>query len=170
VLLTSDGIVSFYSYSSNKDWKLQCDIDLEDHIFSTSTLDITGDGEDEVVACSWDGVTFIFNHRREVVKFDLGNGVRGFCTGQYSFTGEKGKTEPCFIYVTLEGHVWVYYDIKLHHLSATSTTQETSEIMTEFPDLLNYVERVSEGASSDPSFVYSLLYHLPTTVKDFKPL
>ena len=57
---------------------------VEDQIFALGVADVTGDGEQEVIACSWDGMTYIFNYKKELVKFHFGNPVCAFCVGKSS--------------------------------------------------------------------------------------
>ena len=42
---------------------------------------LQGNGTEEVVACSWDGQTYIVNLNREVVRFQFGDNVAAFCAG-----------------------------------------------------------------------------------------
>ena len=41
-----------------------------------------GDGMEEVVACSWDGHTYIANLKKEVVRFVFPENVAAFCAGK----------------------------------------------------------------------------------------
>lgn len=36
---------------------------------------------EEVVACAWDGQTYIIDHNRTVVRFQVDENVRAFCAG-----------------------------------------------------------------------------------------
>lgn len=40
-----------------------------------------GNGHEEVVACAWDGQTYIIDHNRTVVRFQVDENVRAFCAG-----------------------------------------------------------------------------------------
>ena len=41
-----------------------------------------GDGSEEVVACSWDGQTYLVNYKRDVVRFQFPEKVAAFCAGE----------------------------------------------------------------------------------------
>ena len=41
-----------------------------------------GDGTEEVIACSWDGQTYLVNLTKEVVRFQFREDVAAFCAGQ----------------------------------------------------------------------------------------
>ena len=40
-----------------------------------------GNGREEVVACAWDGQTYIIDHNRTVVRFQVDENIRAFCAG-----------------------------------------------------------------------------------------
>lgn len=42
---------------------------------------LQGDGREEVVACAWDGQTYIIDHNRTVVRFQFDENVNAFCAG-----------------------------------------------------------------------------------------
>lgn len=44
-----------------------------------------GDGREEVVACAWDGQTYIIDHTRTVVRFQFDENVNAFCAGETFF-------------------------------------------------------------------------------------
>ena len=50
----------------------------------TVFLDVCGqgNGQEEVVCCSWDGQTYIVNHSREVVRYHFKENVAAFTTGE----------------------------------------------------------------------------------------
>lgn len=43
---------------------------------------LQGDGREEVVACAWDGQTYIIDHNRMVVRFQFDENVNAFCAGE----------------------------------------------------------------------------------------
>ena len=53
--------------------------------------DIDSDRTEEVVACSWDGLTFFVDHHKNFVvyKFEESVNIRAFCVGKYSLVGRK---------------------------------------------------------------------------------
>lgn len=78
------------------------------HWFAMSKLDVTKDGDDEIVLCSMEGMTYIIDKQRDIVSFNFNNSVAAFCAGYY---GVNGKSSPCFCYVTLSGKIHLYYDV-----------------------------------------------------------
>ena len=40
-----------------------------------------GDGTEEVLACSWDGQTYIINLNKDMVRFQFKENVAAFCAG-----------------------------------------------------------------------------------------
>ena len=52
-------------------------------------LDVTGDGTEEVVVCSWDGQTYIVNLDKDVVRFQFREHVAAFYAGFYSLNKEN---------------------------------------------------------------------------------
>lgn len=45
-------------------------------------VSVQGDGREEVVACAWDGQTYIIDHNRTVVRFQFDENVNAFCAGE----------------------------------------------------------------------------------------
>ena len=43
-----------------------------------------GSGSDEVVGCAWDGMTYIVDQQRNVVKYHVGENICAFCAGELS--------------------------------------------------------------------------------------
>jgi hypothetical protein len=62
-------------------WELQVDYEL----FSLQLMDMTGDGNDELIACSWDGMTYIVDQLQNVVKFKFEESVCAFTAGKCFF-------------------------------------------------------------------------------------
>ena len=50
--------------------------------FWVSVIKYQGDGTEEVVACSWDGQTYIVNLLKEVVRFHFRENVAAFYAGE----------------------------------------------------------------------------------------
>ncbi|XP_076658146.1 KICSTOR complex protein ITFG2 isoform X2 [Halictus rubicundus] len=88
-------------------WSMQVD-----HlIFALCRLDVTGDGSDEIVACAWDGQTYILDQQRNSVRFQFEEPVRAFCTGNYNVS--PGVSSPCLVYNTFNNKIFLYYDVTL---------------------------------------------------------
>nr|CAD7257567.1 unnamed protein product [Timema shepardi] len=81
-------------------WSMQVDHQL----FALTKLDVTGDGTEEIVACSWDGQTYILDQEKRSVRFQLEESVRSFCSGYYALDPSK-EAAPCFIYTTFSNKV-----------------------------------------------------------------
>ena len=47
---------------------------------------LQGSGGDEIVGCAWDGMTYIVDQKRNVVKFNFGENVCAFCAGGQLYT------------------------------------------------------------------------------------
>lgn len=88
-------------------WAMQVD----HQIFALCRLDVTGDGSDEIVACAWDGQTYILDHQQNSVRFHFEEPVRAFCTGIYNVS--PGISTPCLVYNTFNNKIFLYYDVTL---------------------------------------------------------
>lgn len=88
-------------------WAMQVD----HQIFALCRLDVTGNGSDEIVACAWDGQTYILDQQRNSVRFQFEEPVRAFCSGDYNVT--PGSSTPCLVYNTFQNKIVLYYDVKL---------------------------------------------------------
>lgn len=88
-------------------WSMQVD----HQIFALCRLDVTGDGSDEIVACAWDGQTYILDQQRNSVRFQFEEPVRAFCTGNYNVT--PGNSTPCVVYNSFNNKIFLYYDVTL---------------------------------------------------------
>ncbi|XP_063995867.1 KICSTOR complex protein ITFG2-like isoform X3 [Diachasmimorpha longicaudata] len=75
-------------------WAMQVD----HQIFALCRLDVTADGADEIVVCTWDGQTYILDQDKNSVRFQFEEPVRSFCTGNYSLT--PGGSSPSLVYIT----------------------------------------------------------------------
>lgn len=51
-------------------------------LFTLYCVFLQGDGREEVVACAWDGQTYIIDHNRSVVRFQFDENVNAFCAGE----------------------------------------------------------------------------------------
>lgn len=77
-----------------------------------SKLDVTKDGDDEIVLCSMDGMTYIIDKNRDIVSYNFNEYVAAFCAGYYGINGDVNKyASPCVCYVTLSGKIYLYYDL-----------------------------------------------------------
>lgn len=76
---------------------------VDHHLFAICRLDVTGDGADEIIACAWDGQTYILDQNQNCVRFQFEEPVMAFCTGLYN--AEQTTAVPCFIYKTFNNKV-----------------------------------------------------------------
>lgn len=84
---------------------------VDHQIFALRRLDVTGDGADEIVACTWDGHTYILDQQKRSVRFQFEEPVRAFTTGNYSV--KPGSSTPCLVYNTFRNKMFLYYDVVL---------------------------------------------------------
>ena len=76
-----------------------------------SRLDVTGDGLEEVVTCSWDGQTYIISQDRQAVRFMFEESVSAFTAGLYSLT--PGHNSPALVYVGFNNKIQVQTPLKM---------------------------------------------------------
>ncbi|KAG8287758.1 Mitochondrial inner membrane protease subunit 2 [Homalodisca vitripennis] len=72
---------------------------VDHQLFALSKLVVIGDGRDEIIACSWNGQTYILDQDKHSVRFHLEEPVSTFCAGLYTLKSGAAPS-PCFIYVT----------------------------------------------------------------------
>ena len=90
-----------------------------DHqFFSLSILDLTGDGNDEIITCAWDGKTYIFDQLGNCVEFHFEERVAAFAAARYSLS--RGNPIPCLIFLTFTDHLYIYYNIPLNSIPTSS--------------------------------------------------
>lgn len=76
---------------------------VDHQIFALCRLDVTNDGSDEIIACAWDGQTYILDQQRNSVRFQFEEPVRAFCTGYYNVV--QRTPTPCLVYNTFNNKV-----------------------------------------------------------------
>lgn len=67
---------------------------------------------DNIVVCSWDGTTHIYDVEGNSLRFVFGHSIRAFAAGKYRIT-ESEEPSTCFIYLTFHGKIVIYYNIKI---------------------------------------------------------
>ncbi|OXU24895.1 hypothetical protein TSAR_010638 [Trichomalopsis sarcophagae] len=112
------------SWSNSKSYALATldgtimSMQVDHHISALCPLDVTGDGADEIIACTWDGQTYILDQQRNSVRFQFEEPVRAFCAGMYSvFPRSKS---PCLVYNNFFNKIFLYYDVSLPSMVATA--------------------------------------------------
>ena len=78
---------------------------VDHQLMCLSKLDVTGDGLEEVVACSWDGQTYIISQDRQAVRFQFEENVSTFAAGKFSVS--PGVTRPALVYLTFNNKIQV---------------------------------------------------------------
>ncbi|XP_059170642.1 KICSTOR complex protein ITFG2-like [Physella acuta] len=126
-------------------WSLQVD----HYLFALAKLDVTGNGQEEVVCCSWSGQTYIANHSKEIVRYQFPDSVAAFCAGYFSL--QEGSNAPCFVYATFNNKIYIYPNIKLPRVESTNLLQvmsrkkETHELLEKLnidPDNVDSVRKL----------------------------
>jgi len=112
-ILTLDGTLLLVddNCGSSPEGSIMWNLMVDHQLMCLSKLDVTGNGYQEVIACSWDGQTYIVSQEREGVKFQFEENVSTFVAGQ--FTLSDGATVPVLVYVTFSGKIQVYHNITL---------------------------------------------------------
>ncbi|XP_036813235.1 KICSTOR complex protein ITFG2-like [Oncorhynchus mykiss] len=120
--------------------QLKWSVQVDHQLFALQKLDITGDGREEVVACAWDGQTYIIDHNRMVVRFQFDENVNAFCAGQY--TCKDGKNSPCLVYVSFNHKIYVYWRVELERMEPTHLLR----VLEERPEFKARLEQLGVGA------------------------
>ncbi|XP_010157864.1 PREDICTED: integrin-alpha FG-GAP repeat-containing protein 2, partial [Eurypyga helias] len=113
-LCTLDGTLKLMEGADKLLWSVQVDHQL----FAVEKLDVTGNGHEEVIACAWDGQTYIINHNRTVARFQADENVSAFCAGLYACKG--GSNSPCLVYVGFNQKIYIYWDVQLERMESTN--------------------------------------------------
>ena len=116
MLCTQDGYLIFMNGRRH-----HCSIRVDQgnyNLFAVSKLDVTQDGSQQVALCSWNGNTYIVDHRRNVLQFKFEENVVAFCAGCYAFTA--GKNLPALVYVTSSNRIFIYYNASVSLMTPTN--------------------------------------------------
>ncbi|XP_033079106.1 KICSTOR complex protein ITFG2 isoform X2 [Trachypithecus francoisi] len=116
-LCTLDGTLKLMEEMEEAD-KLLWSVQVDHQLFALEKLDVTGNGHEEVVACAWDGQTYIIDHNRTVVRFQVDENIRAFCAGLYAC--KEGRNSPCLVYVTFNQKIYVYWEVQLERMESTN--------------------------------------------------
>uniref|UniRef100_A0A3Q1B0F1 Integrin alpha FG-GAP repeat containing 2 n=1 Tax=Amphiprion ocellaris TaxID=80972 RepID=A0A3Q1B0F1_AMPOC len=134
-LCTLDGTLKLMDSSEQLLWSVQVDHQL----FALQKLDVTGDGREEVVACAWDGQTYIIDHNRTVVRFQFDENVNAFCAGQY--TCKEGRNSPCLVYVSFNHKIYIYWKVELERMESTNLLR----VLEEKPEFRSHLKELGVG-------------------------
>ncbi|XP_030070608.1 KICSTOR complex protein ITFG2 isoform X2 [Microcaecilia unicolor] len=132
-LCTLDGTLKLMEGTGELLWSMKVDHQL----FALEKLDVTDNGQEEVVACAWDGQTYIIDHNRTVVRFQVDENVNAFCAGLYACKGNQNS--PCLIYVSFNHKIYIYWDVKLERMESTNLVKilETNQMYRDLLKQLN---------------------------------
>jgi len=89
-----------------QDW-----VPSEHRWFSMAKFDVTNDGDDEIVLCSMNGMTYMIDKIRNIVSYNFNENVAAFCAGPYGPTETNNVSNNCLCYVTLSGKIHIYYNV-----------------------------------------------------------
>ncbi|XP_004596394.2 KICSTOR complex protein ITFG2 isoform X1 [Ochotona princeps] len=151
-LCTLDGTLKLMEEADKLLWSVQVDHQL----FALEKLDVTGNGHEEVVACAWDGQTYIIDHNRTVVRFQVDENIRAFCAGLYAC--KEGRNSPCLVYVTFNQKIYVYWEVQLERMESTNLLK-LLEAEPEFRDLLQELGTDPDDLPATRALLQQTLYH-----------
>lgn len=83
-------------------------IQVDQQLFALNKMDVTGDGNVELIACSWEGHTYILDQYKNAIRFQTQDPVADFCAGLYKLDMTK-EAVPCLIYATFNNTVCLLY-------------------------------------------------------------
>ncbi|XP_018407899.1 PREDICTED: integrin-alpha FG-GAP repeat-containing protein 2 [Nanorana parkeri] len=150
-LCTLDGTLKLMQGSDRLLWSVQVDHQL----FALEKLDVTGNGQEEVVACAWDGQTYIIDHNRTVLRFQVEENVSAFCAGLYACRG--GQNSPCLVYVGFNQKVYVYWSVMLERIESSNVLRVLEE-NEEFTSILKELHVDASDTSSVRELIHETLY------------
>eukprot|EP00111_Clytia_hemisphaerica_P006848 TCONS_00019798-protein len=113
--------------------------------FAMSKVDVTNDGDDEIVLCDLNGMTYIIDKERNIVSYNFNENVAAFCAGYY---GNKGRSTPCLCYVTLSGKIHLYYDVWIDAIKVRCVHAALIEKIKRKPEL-HYLLELLRGESGE---------------------
>ncbi|XP_063550637.1 KICSTOR complex protein ITFG2 isoform X4 [Gorilla gorilla gorilla] len=115
-----------------------------------------GNGHEEVVACAWDGQTYIIDHNRTVVRFQVDENIRAFCAGLYAC--KEGRNSPCLVYVTFNQKIYVYWEVQLERMESTNLVK-LLETKPEYHSLLQELGVDPDDLPVTRALLHQTLYH-----------
>ncbi|XP_062990479.1 KICSTOR complex protein ITFG2 isoform X2 [Elgaria multicarinata webbii] len=150
-LCTLDGTLKLMEGADKLLWSVQVDHQL----FALEKLDVTGNGHEEVIACAWDGQTYIIDHSRTVARFQVDENVSAFCAGLYACKG--GCNSPCLVYVSFNQKIYIYWDVQLERMESTNLLK-ILERNSEYRDLLFQLDVVEDDVPAVKDLIHKTLY------------
>ncbi|XP_060102152.1 KICSTOR complex protein ITFG2 [Heteronotia binoei] len=150
-LCTLDGTLKLMERADKLLWSVQVDHQL----FALEKLDVTGNGQEEVIACAWDGQTYIIDHSRTVARFQVDENVSAFCAGLYACKG--GRNSPCLVYVSFNQKIYIYWDVQLERMESTNLLK-ILESNSEYTELLQQLGVAGADVSAVKDLIHKTLY------------
>ncbi|NXY46275.1 ITFG2 protein, partial [Ceuthmochares aereus] len=135
--------------------KLLWSVQVDHQLFALEKLDITGNGHEEVIACAWDGQTYIIDHNRTVARFQADENVSAFCAGLYACKG--GSNNPCLVYVSFNQKIYIYWDVQLERMESTNLLK-ILDCDPEFGSLLQQLGVERDDVSAVKDLIHRTLY------------
>ena len=100
---------------------------LDHPIFSLKAVDVTNNGCDEILACCWDGMVFIVDHNRNIIKFLYPESICAFTSGNIHKNSENPK--PCFVFAEFSEKIAIYFDLNVSSLERKSFLSEIDPVL-----------------------------------------
>ncbi|KAK3885870.1 hypothetical protein Pcinc_009932 [Petrolisthes cinctipes] len=132
--------------------RIQWNLQVDHQLFAVCALDVTGDGRDEVVACAWDGNTYIVCEGTDCVRFTFHQPVSAFTAGHY---GIKERQVTCLVYVSFGTRVWVYHDLSV----APVVTRTLTDILQQYPRYHALLQRLPHSLHQSHPIALRHLHH-----------
>ena len=85
-----------------------------------------------------------------IVNFKLGQDISAFCAGSYSRA--PGESSPCLVYVTFNGRIRLYWNVKLSGLGTKNFNDTVVCRLDEFdmdPSFRDYIEDADGSLDND---------------------
>lgn len=113
------------------------------NFFAAGKLHLRSTGSDVIVACAWDGTTYIVDHLQNVVKHHFHEDVCAFTTGMYG--NSEGKNVPCLVYTTFSRRIYIFCDVDLETMTTSNALEYLeSEECRDDPDIQKYFGQLND--------------------------
>jgi hypothetical protein len=113
--------------------------------------------------CAWDGLTYIVDRYRNVVRYQFEENVAAFCAGHYCMSVDA-QDVPCLVYATFSGRIYLYYNVTLPGITVSSLSSAIEGELEKLPWLKEKLD--SQGVLSRRDLVSWCLYGPQITDKD----
>ncbi|XP_065652250.1 KICSTOR complex protein ITFG2 isoform X2 [Hydra vulgaris] len=131
-----------------------------------SKLDVTRNGDEEVILCATSGVTYVIDKFRDIVCFEFSENVAAFCAGSYAT--DVNISKPCFCYVTLSGRIFLYYDVLVDTMKVKCVHEALINKIQQKPELAYLLDSLKlPNGEIDHNKVQNLVKNLWSEKLDF---